>query len=162
MGRMHSRGFVKVLIILLLCLLYNSIQVCTVILISSSSSPHFVLCRKGISASALPYKRSPPAWLKTTALDVSLLRFFDSCFFCPCWDIWLQFCLRMLSSCLFISPLLLLVELRQEHGSKINIFKHESCVFFKILVRILASVLVLRPELRKLWLCFLSERFDFY
>ncbi|KAF8049084.1 hypothetical protein Bca4012_035216 [Brassica carinata] len=25
---------------------------------------------KGISASALPYKRSPPAWLKTTALDV--------------------------------------------------------------------------------------------
>nr|VDC70643.1 unnamed protein product [Brassica rapa] len=25
---------------------------------------------KGISASALPYKRSPPTWLKTTALDV--------------------------------------------------------------------------------------------
>ncbi|CAN7104347.1 hypothetical protein HID58_007505 [Brassica napus] len=24
---------------------------------------------KGISASALPYKRSPPTWLKTTALD---------------------------------------------------------------------------------------------
>ncbi|CAN7003143.1 unnamed protein product, partial [Brassica rapa subsp. trilocularis] len=38
--------------------------------------------RKGISASALPYKRSPPTWLKTTALDVRkilrLLILFDS------------------------------------------------------------------------------------
>ncbi|KAF3523836.1 hypothetical protein F2Q69_00049596, partial [Brassica cretica] len=29
---------------------------------------------KGISASALPYKRSPPSWLKTTSQDVSFDR----------------------------------------------------------------------------------------
>uniref|UniRef100_A0A2P2K891 40S ribosomal protein S13 n=1 Tax=Rhizophora mucronata TaxID=61149 RepID=A0A2P2K891_RHIMU len=27
---------------------------------------------KGISASALPYKRTPPSWLKISAHDVSL------------------------------------------------------------------------------------------
>ena len=28
-------------------------------------------CRKGISDSALPYRRSPPAWLKVSATEVS-------------------------------------------------------------------------------------------
>ncbi len=29
---------------------------------------------KGMSSSALPYKRSPPSWLKTTAVEARALR----------------------------------------------------------------------------------------
>lgn len=30
-----------------------------------------MLCRKGISRSVLPYKRTPPSWLKTTSQEVT-------------------------------------------------------------------------------------------
>ena len=49
------------------------------------------MCRKGISSSALPYKRTPPSWLKISSQDVSCrcyfkvfcLRFDDFCmWFC--------------------------------------------------------------------------------
>lgn len=39
----------------------------------SSSNLHYFCRRKGISSSALPYKRTPPSWLKISASDVSHL-----------------------------------------------------------------------------------------
>lgn len=59
MGRLHSKGFVF-LFLPRVCLNTGPLTFCF----------FFVLCSKGISASALPYKRSPPSWLKTTSQDV--------------------------------------------------------------------------------------------
>lgn len=39
-------------------------------LLLPTSSVRFVRCRKGISSSALPYRRTAPSWLKITSDDV--------------------------------------------------------------------------------------------
>lgn len=79
---MHSRGFVDFLLL----------RYCYVILLVLGFDLvffSFVFCSKGISASALPYKRSSPTWLKTTAQDVRFLRNlrFWFVYLCSCWHI---------------------------------------------------------------------------
>jgi hypothetical protein len=65
MGRMHSSGSVLLISIFYFFFLFNCI-----FLWHNSFSILFD-CSKGISSSALPYKRTSPSWLKISSQDVS-------------------------------------------------------------------------------------------